>query len=96
MPKYLIERHLPGAGALSPDQLEAISKKSVCVLADMGPSIQWIQSYLAEDALYCIYIAPDEETIREHGRRGGFPVTRVSELVGAMDPTTAEGARTRA
>lgn len=95
MPKYLIERQLPGAGELSAAKLEEISRTSNDVLAGMGPSIQWVQSYLGPDAIYCIYIAPSEEAIREHGRRGGFPVTRVTELVGAIDPTTAEGIRER-
>lgn len=90
MPKYLIERQLPGAGALSPAELQAISQKSVGVLRELGPSIQWVQSHVGTDAIYCIYIAPDEAAIREHGRRGGFPVTRVTELVESIDPTTAE------
>lgn len=93
MPKYLIERQLQGAGSLSADALQQISKKSCDVLTEMGPSIQWVQSYLGKDAIYCVYIAPNEEAIREHGRRGGFPVTRVTELVGAIDPTTAEAPR---
>jgi hypothetical protein len=93
MPKYLIERQLPGAGELPAAKLEEISGTSNDVLAGMGPSIQWVQSYLGRDAIYCIYIAPNEEAIREHGRRGGFPVTRITELVGAIDPTTAEGAK---
>lgn len=90
MPKYLIERELKGAGALTPQQLQEISKTSVGVLNEMGPSIQWVQSYVAGDAIYCVYIAPDEKAIREHAKRGGFPVTKVTQLVGAMDPTTAE------
>jgi Protein of unknown function (DUF4242) len=92
MPKYLIERQLQGAGSLGADALQQISKKSCDVLTEMGPSIQWVQSYLGKDAIYCVYIAPNEEAIREHGRRGGFPVTRVTELVGTIDPTTAERA----
>ena len=76
MPKFLIERQLPGAGAIPADQLQEISKKSVGVLTDMGPSIQWVQSYVTPDALFCVYIAPNEEAIREHGRRGRFPVTQ--------------------
>ena len=90
MPKFLIERELPGAGSLSAPQLKEISKKSVGVLSGMGPSIQWVQSYVAGDALYCIYVAPDEHAIREHARQGGFPVTRVTRLMGTLDPTTAE------
>jgi hypothetical protein len=90
MPKYLIERQLPGAHTLPAGTLQEISQKSCGVLAEMGPSIQWVQSYVGKDALYCVYIAPNEEAVREHGRRGGFPVTRVTELVGSIDPTTAE------
>ncbi len=91
MPKFLIERELPGAGALTPAQLREIARKSARVLHGMGPAIQWVQSYVAGDALYCVYVAPDEQAVREHGARGGFPVTRVTRLVGAFDPTTAEG-----
>ena len=90
MPKFLIEREVPGAGSLTPQQLREIAKKSNCVLHDMGPTIQWVQSYVAGDALYCVYVAPDEEAVREHARRGGFPVTRITRLVGTIDPTTAE------
>jgi Protein of unknown function (DUF4242) len=93
MPKYLVERTLPAAGTLSKEKLQEIARKSNDVLASMGPSIQWVQSYIAGDALFCIYIATNEDAIREHGRRGGFPVTRVVELAGGMDPTTAEGSR---
>jgi hypothetical protein len=92
MPKYLIERQLQGAGSLCADALQQISRKSCDVLGEMGPSIQWVQSYLAKDAIYCVYIAPNEEVLREHGRKGGFPVTRITELVGMIDPTTAEKA----
>ena len=90
MPKFLIERHLPGAETLPAATLQQISQKSNGVLNEMGPSIQWVQSYVGKDTIYCVYIAPDEEAIREHGRRGGFPVTRVTQLVGTIDPTTAE------
>lgn len=90
MPKFLIERELPGAGSLTPPQLREISRKSVGVLHGMGPTIQWVQSYVAGDALYCVYVAPDEAAVREHARQGGFPVTRVTQLVGTIDPTTAE------
>jgi hypothetical protein len=93
MPKYLIERQLPGAGAIPADQLQTISQASNGVIADMG-SLQWIQSYVTPDALYCVYIAPNEEAIREHGRRGKFPVTRITRIVGIIDPTTAEGPAT--
>jgi hypothetical protein len=91
MPKFLIERQIPGAGALPAEDLQNISKASVGVLKDMGPTIQWVQSFLTPDALYCVYIAPNEEAIREHGRRGNFPVTRITRVVGIIDPTTAEG-----
>ena len=90
MPKYLIERHLPGAGALSPEQLKEVSKKSNAVLSSLGPEIQWVQSYVTGDAIYCVYIAPDEKLIREHGSRGGFPVTKVTRIDGVIDPTTGE------
>ena len=90
MPKFLIERHIPGAGAIPADQLQEISKKSVGVLTDMGPSIQWVQSYVTPDALFCVYIAPNEEAIREHGRRGRFPVTKITRITSIIDPTTAE------
>jgi hypothetical protein len=90
MPKYLIERHLPGAGALSPEQLKEVSKKSNAVLASLGPEIQWVQSYVTGDAIYCVYIAPDEKLIREHGSRGGFPVTKITRIDGTIDPTTGE------
>jgi hypothetical protein len=90
MPKFLIERELPGAAALTPSQLREIARKSVEVLHGMGPTIQWVQTYVAGDALYCVYVAPDEAAVREHARQGGFPVTRVTQVVGAFDPTTAE------
>jgi cell division inhibitor SulA len=90
MPKYVIERDLPGAGQLSPDQLTGISQKSCAVLNGLGPQIQWIHSYVTADKIYCIYIAPNEELVREHARQGGFPATRVSEVKTVIDPTTAE------
>jgi len=90
MPKYVIERHIPGAGKLSSDELHAISQKSCGVLSDLGPRIQWVQSYVTDDVVYCVYIAPNEETVREHARRGGFPADRVSEVKQVIDPTTAE------
>jgi cell division inhibitor SulA len=90
MPKFLIERELPGAGALTPSQLREIARKSVQVLRGMGPAIQWVQTYVGGDALYCVYLAPDEAAVREHARQGGFPVTRVTQLAGTFDPTTAE------
>jgi len=90
MPKYVIEREVPGAGKLSPGQLREISQKSCSVLGAMGPQIQWVQSYVTADKIYCVYIAPNEEAVREHARRGGFPANRVSKVEGVLDPTTAE------
>jgi uncharacterized protein DUF4242 len=90
MPKYLIEREVPGAGKLSPAELQAISQKSCAVLRSMGPEIQWIESYVTGDKIYCVYIAPNEEVVREHATRGGFPANRVSEIKRMIDPTTAE------
>jgi hypothetical protein len=92
MPRYLIERNIPGAGSLSPAELHAISQKSCGVLADLGPQIQWVQSYVTGDRITCIYIAPDEETVREHARRGGFPADSVQRVAAIIDPTTAEAA----
>ena len=90
MPKYVIERNIPGAGSLTPEQLQSISQKSCGVLRSMGPQIQWVQSYVTGDRVYCIYIAPDEKSIREHAERGGFPADRVSEVTSIIDPTTSE------
>lgn len=90
MPKYIIEREIPGAGKLSVQELQAISQKSCGVLRQMGPQIQWVQSYVAGDKIYCVYIAPNEEMIREHARQGGFPADRISEVQSIIDPTTAE------
>ncbi len=90
MPKYVIEREIPGAGKLPPDQLHAISQKSCGVLRNLGPQIQWVESYVTEDKIYCIYIAPNEEMVREHAKQGGFPANRVSEVKTIIDPTTAE------
>jgi hypothetical protein len=90
MPKYLIERDIPDAGALSPADLRGLSRKSRDVLADLGPSIQWVQSFVTEDKITCVYIAPNAELIREHARRGGFPATHVFEVSTIIDPTTAE------
>jgi hypothetical protein len=91
MPKYVIEREIPGAGNFSPAQLKAISQTSCGVLQNMGPQIQWVQSYVTGDTIYCVYIAPNEEMVREHARQGGFPANRVSEVKTMIDPTTAEG-----
>ena len=90
MPKYVIERNIPNAGSLSPEELQAISQKSCGVLRGMGPQIQWVQSYVTGDKVYCVYIAPDRQTIREHATRGGFPADRVSEVTSIIDPATAE------
>jgi hypothetical protein len=90
MPKYVIERDIPAAGKLSAAELKAISQKSCGVLGKMGPQIQWLQSYVTGDKVYCVYIAPDEKTVREHARQGGFPANRVSEVTTIIDPTTAE------
>lgn len=90
MPKFLIEREIPGAGSLSPQELQGISQTSCSVLRKMGPEIQWVQSYVTGDKVYCVYIAPNEEMIREHASQGGFPANRVSEIKSVIDPTTAE------
>ena len=88
MPKYLIEREIPGAGKLSPQQLQAISQKSCTVLNKLGSQIQWLHSYVADDKIYCVYIAPNSEMIREHARQGGFPANRIAEVATVIDPTT--------
>ena len=90
MPKFVIEREIPGAGKLSPEQLQAISQKSCSVLRELGPQIQWLHSYVTEDKIYCVYIAPDEDTIRKHAQQGGFPANRVSRIQSIIDPTTSE------
>ncbi len=90
MPKYVIEREIPNAGKLSPQELQAISQKSCGVLNRMGSQIQWVQSYVTDDKIYCVYIAPNEEMVREHARQGGFPANQVSEVKTIIDPTTAE------
>jgi cell division inhibitor SulA len=92
MPKYVIEREIPDAGKLSCEQLQAISQKSCAVLNHLGPQIQWVESYVMDDRIYCVYIAPSEELIREHARQGGFPANRISEVRAIIDPTTAESA----
>jgi len=91
MPKYLIEREIPGAGKLSAQELQGISRKSCRVLNQMSPQIQWVQSYVTDDKIYCVYIAPNEKMVREHARQGGFPANRVSEIKSGIDSTTAEG-----
>jgi hypothetical protein len=90
VPKFVIEREIPGAGKLSADQLHAISQKSCGVLSDMGPKIQWVQSFVTDDKIYCVYIAPDEQTVREHAKLGGFPANSVAKVKTVIDPTTSE------
>jgi uncharacterized protein DUF4242 len=90
MAKYVIERDLPGAGKLSPAELRAISHKSRSVLAEMGPKIQWVESYVTDDKIYCVYIAESESDIRKHAQTGGFPVNRVSRIRTMIDPTSAD------
>lgn len=90
MPRYVIERDLPRAGALTPQQLQAISRKSCHVLIDLGPQIQWIESFVTPDKLYCVYLSPNEDLILQHAARGGFPATRVSPVMSVIGPATAE------
>lgn len=90
MPKYIIEREIPGAGALTAADLQAISQKSCGVLQNLGPSIQWQESYVTDNKIYCVYIAPNAEMVREHAQQGGFPANSVSEVRRVIDPTTAE------
>jgi predicted Rdx family selenoprotein len=90
MPKYVIEREIPGAGKLSAEELQRVSQKSCGVLQTLGPQIQWVQSYVTGDKIYCVYIAPNEEMVREHARQGGFPANSVAEVKTIIDPTTAE------
>jgi len=90
MPKYIIEREIPGAGRLSPDELQGISQKSCGVLKNLGPQIQWVESYVTDDKVYCVYIAPNEAQIREHAQQGGFPANSIRQVRSRIDPTTAE------
>jgi hypothetical protein len=90
MPKFVIERDLPGAGKLSPAELHAISQKSCGVLREMGPSVQWVQSFVTDNKIYCIYIAPNEQAVREHAQKGGFPANPINRVITMIDPTTAE------
>ena len=90
MPKFVIEREIPGAGKLTPDQLHAISQKSCSVIEAIGPRIQWLQSYVTDNKIYCIYIAADEATVREHAKQGGFPANSVAQVRSIFDPTTSE------
>jgi hypothetical protein len=96
MPKYIIERDIPGLGSLSAEEVRKIAEKSNCVLRNLGPEIHWLHSYATQDKLYCIYIAPNEEMIREHARKGGVPADRISMIRGIIDPTTAETESLRA
>jgi len=89
MPKYVIEREIKGAGKLSPQELQGISQKSCGVLKKLGPQIQWVESFVTDDKVYCVYIAPNEQMVREHAKQGGFPANRVSEVKNIIDPTTA-------
>ena len=91
MPKYVIEREIPGAGQLTPEQLTAISQKSCGVLQDLGPRIQWLESFVTNDKIYCVYIAPNAEMVRQHAEQGGFPANQISEVKTIIGPTTAEG-----
>ena len=90
MPRYVIERDIPGAGNLSKQDLQGISQKSCNVLGKMGPQIQWVHSYVTNDRIYCVYLAPNEDMVREHARQGGFPANRISAVKTVIDPTTAE------
>ncbi len=90
MPKFVIERDIPGAGKLTPEELRGISQKSCAVLREMGPQVQWVESFVTADKIYCVYIAPDESSVLEHAGQGGFPANRVAEVGRIIDPTTAE------
>jgi hypothetical protein len=90
MPKYVIEREIPGAGNIGPEDMQGISQKSCSVLKELGPEVQWVQSYVTEDKIYCVYIAPNKEMVLEHAKRGGFPANSVAEVKRMIDPTTAE------
>lgn len=90
MPRWVIERDIAGVGKLSPAELQAVSQKSCSVLNELGPKIQWIQSYVTDDRIYCVYVAPDEATVRKHAEMGGFPANKVSRVRATIDPTTAE------
>jgi cell division inhibitor SulA len=90
MPKYIVEREIPGAGKLSKEQLQEISRKSCSVLKNLGPEIQWVESFVTDDRIYCVYVAPNQDMVREHAKQGGFPANRISEVKQIIDPTTAE------
>lgn len=91
MPKYVIERAIPGLGDASAEDLRAVAQKSNAVLAELAPQVQWVQSYATQDKMYCIYVADDAQSVREHARRGGFPADSVAAVAAVVDPTTAEG-----
>ena len=91
MPRYVIERDIPGAGKLSPDELQGVAQKSCAVLQQLGPQIQWIESYVTADKIYCVYVAPNEEMVRQHAAKGGFPANKISAVMSVISPTTAEG-----
>lgn len=91
MPKYIIEREIPGAGLLTANELQEIAQKSCCVLQDMGSKIQWLESYVTADKIYCVYISPSKEAIRTHAEQGGFPANSIAEITTIIDPTTKEG-----
>ena len=93
MPKFVIEREISDAGKMSPEQLQAISQKSCSALRNLGPQIQWIESYVTDNKIYCVYVAPNEEMVRMHAQQGGFPANRISEVRAVIDPTTAESSR---
>ena len=90
MPKFVIEREIPGAGKLTAEDLRGISQKSCGVLRELGPQVQWVHSYVTDNKVYCVYIAPDEKSVRDHAQRGGFPANSVAEVRSVIDPTTAE------
>jgi len=90
MPKFVIEREIPGAGKMSSADLHGVAQKSCGVLSNMGPKIQWLQSYVTDNKIYCVYIAPDEATVREHAKQGGFPANSVAKVMAVIDPTTSE------
>jgi hypothetical protein len=90
MPKYIIEREIPGAGKLSATELKGVAQKSCAVLDKLGPKIQWVESYVTNDKIYCVYVAPNKQLVREHARQGGFPANSISEIKTIIDPTTAE------
>lgn len=90
MPKYIIEREIPNAGSLTEQELKGISQKSCCVLKELEPQVQWLESFVTENKVYCVYIAPDEESIREHAKRGGFPANSIAKIKTIIDPTTGE------